>query len=88
MFDLLDGLAMLAGLASTAYGAWIAAQGVFLDEPRADSLSGTNWDSNPHLKAMLLEQSAKAKRGLIWIAVGTVIQMIATAMPMASKLLS
>ena len=72
---------LFAGLAIAAGGAWITARAVIIDEATADDLASQRWDTNPQLKNALLDQSRKAKSGLIFICIGTLLQMAGTVVP-------
>jgi hypothetical protein len=72
---------LLLGLAFTTIGAAIAARAVIITESQATEIAGTAWDVNEELKAALLNQSRKAKLGLIFITIGTVLQMAGTIPP-------
>jgi hypothetical protein len=69
---------VLVGLALTAIGAAITAGAVILTETQAAALSRTMWDENEELKKALLNQSQKAKWGLIIIVIGTLLQIAGT----------
>jgi hypothetical protein len=62
------------GLALQFTGAVVAASGVLLTKRTADTLAGTYWDENPHLKAALLKQSNRTVLGLLILAIGTACQ--------------
>ena len=74
-------LIMMLGLGLTASGAGIAAQGVFITEKEADDTAATKWGGNGHLRSTLLKQSTTARNGLRIVTLGTMIQIIATALP-------
>lgn len=71
---------LVLGLLLTAVGAGIAASGVILTERYATELASTKWGMNVELRDALLDQSAKAKWGLIIIVIGTVMQLVGTIM--------
>ena len=65
---------LITGLALTAIGAAVAARALIITASQAADIAGTAWDVNEDLKAALLNQSRKAKRALIFITIGTVMQ--------------
>lgn len=73
---------LLLGLVLTAVGAGVAAQAVIITESQARDLAATKWDSNEELKNALLDQSQKAKWGLVVIVIGTLFQIAGTAIPL------
>lgn len=73
---------VLFGLILTAVGAAIAASGVILTLEQATELASTKWNMNLELRDALLDQSRKAMRGLIFIAIGTVVQLAGTIIPL------
>jgi hypothetical protein len=66
-----------AGLALQFLGVLVAASGVLLTKATAGTLAGTYWDENPHLKTALLKQSRRTVAGLIFMALGTALQLAA-----------
>jgi hypothetical protein len=73
---------LLFGLVLTAVGAGVTAQAVIITESQASDLATTKWGSNEELKNALLDQSHKAKWGLIVIVLGTVLQILGTVIPL------
>jgi hypothetical protein len=73
----------LVGLVLTAIGAFVAAKAVMIDPTRAALGSGVSWDGTDGLKRTLLVQSASARNGLLWVAVGTVAQINALCLTLA-----
>src|SRR5262245_382802 len=73
---------LLLGLVLTAVGAYVTAQAVIITESQASGLATTKWNSNEELKNALLDQSHKAKWGLIIIVVGTALQFVGTVIPL------
>jgi hypothetical protein len=69
---------VLLGLILTAVGAGVAAWGVILTPEHATELASMKWNMNEELKAALLDQSAKARWGLIIVVIGTVMQLAGT----------
>jgi hypothetical protein len=69
---------LVLGLVLTAVGAGIAASGVILTQTQATELANTKWGMNVELRDALLDQSARAKWGLITVAIGTVMQLAGT----------
>jgi hypothetical protein len=67
----------LGGLLMTMLGAGVAASGVIMSKETATDLSRTRWDENASLKAALLKQSRTAAAGLVLLASGTGLQMVA-----------
>ena len=72
-----QGALSIAGLILTALGASASAFGVIIKTAMADKLSGTNWGQNLHLKRALIKQSRWAAGGLLLIALGTILQIVA-----------
>ena len=73
----------LVGLVLTAIGAFVAAKAIMVDPTRAELGSGVSWDGTDSLKRTLLAQSASARNGLLWVAVGTVAQINALCLTLA-----
>jgi hypothetical protein len=76
------------GLVVVAWGAFVAARAVILDEPTARRLAGTYWDMNEAMMTALLRQSRAAKRGLYLVAVGSFMQVGAVALQVLRSLLT
>lgn len=74
-------LVMMLGLGITAIGAGTAARGVFITEKEADDTAATKWGGNDRLRSTLLKQSTTARNGLRIVTLGTMIQIVATALP-------
>ena len=73
---------LVVGLILTAVGAGIAASGVILTEKQATELASTKWDLNVELRDALLDQSTTAMWGLIFILIGTVMQLAGVIIPL------
>jgi len=73
---------VLVGLVMTAVGAGIAAKAVIITQSQARELAATKWNENEQLKSALLDQSRKAKWGLITIVIGTALQILGTILPL------
>jgi hypothetical protein len=72
----------LFGLLLTGVGAFVAARAVIISERQATDLATTKWDINAELRNSLLDQSKSARNGLALVVVGTVFQVIGTALPL------
>jgi hypothetical protein len=68
----------------TGVGAFIAARAVITSERQATALASAKWDINVGLRNSLLDQSKTARNGLALVVVGTVFQVIGTALPLWS----
>src|SRR6516164_4323554 len=75
---------LVVGLILTAVGAGIAASGVILTEKQATELASTKWDLNVELRDALLDQSTTAMWGLIFILIGTVMQLAGVIIPLVA----
>lgn len=82
MWEVIAQVCLLLGLVLTALGAGIAAKAVIITGSQANQLAATKWDLNQELKDALLNQSHKAKWGLIIIVIGTALQIAGTAIPL------
>ncbi len=67
----------LCGLLLVALGALIASRAVIISEAQATLLSGTYYNGNEALRDALLGQSRAARNGLLFISIGTALQIIA-----------
>jgi hypothetical protein len=72
----------LFGLLLTGAGAFVAARAVIISEKQATDLASTKWGMNVELRNSLLDQSKSARNGLALVVVGTVFQVIGTALPL------
>jgi hypothetical protein len=72
----------LFGLLLTGIGAFVATRAVIISERQATDLASTKWDMNVQLRNSLLDQSKSARNGLALVVVGTVFQVIGTALPL------
>jgi hypothetical protein len=72
----------LFGLLLTGVGAFAAARAVIISEKKATDLASTKWDMNMELRNSLLDQSKSARNGLALVVLGTLFQVIGTALPL------
>jgi hypothetical protein len=72
----------LFGLLLTGVGAFVAARAVIVSERQAADLASTKWDMNVKLRNSLLDQSKSARNELALVVIGTVFQVIGTALPL------
>lgn len=78
------------GLALAAYGAYVAAKGTILRDVDIAVIAQPLHGPNPTMIKALQEQSAAARKGLLLMAAGSLMQMVATvfqAIPGLAQLL-
>lgn len=66
------------GLALDIVGVVVLARAVIINKETAVNLAATKWGGNKALEEALLQQSRDAKRGLVFIVSGFVLQAVGT----------
>ncbi len=69
---------VLVGLILTAWGAYVAAVAVIINDQIAEAIATTYWRLNEELRTSLIQQSQSARCGLLLIVGGTAVQFVGT----------
>jgi len=73
---------IIIGLVMTMLGAAVAARSVLITEEQANAISATKWRMNAHHRDNLVAQSRSARHGLWTVALGTLLQIMGTSVPL------